>query len=424
MGSDRIIETYIQRLRNWEAPMTADRLNALAEEVGLAPDDMAAVQQKAQDHLERGQGYLEFGRLDDAINELTQATSLDPLNFESLQSLTYAYDQRYGRHKKAADKKQAIALAKRCSEIRPDEPAMLISALEHDVNNRQRFLWLGLAILLVVIGFRPVMEILSTRSRVEQLTQDTALNSEPTAELSESQATESVISAEIDIPIKFEDADLTLDPRLSRLDNYEESSYYTMQGVLLNNGDQELDTLTLQVDYLDNNGVVLSTDSKEAIADNDAIVRPGDYHAFELIHKTIPDLAEVRLSVSAIESEPAPKTYTEDAPIKHAWSIKQPAKITFKLANRTENLATYDEVDKAFFNAEWAITNTGDTPIRKLKLKANFYNQKGQLLQTEDILPVYGSDAPMLPGETRPIQVNESIAKDYARYEVTVLEAE
>ena len=77
MGRDRVIETYIQRLLDWEAPITADSLNALAAEVGLGPDDIAAVKQKAQDHLERGRNYLDFNCPDEAIEELTQASALE-----------------------------------------------------------------------------------------------------------------------------------------------------------------------------------------------------------------------------------------------------------------------------------------------------------------------------------------------------------
>ncbi|MBE9070999.1 hypothetical protein IQ260_30645, partial [Leptolyngbya cf. ectocarpi LEGE 11479] len=299
MGRDLIIEQYIQRLLDWEEPVTAKTLSALAEEAGLGPDELAAVQKKAQDHLERGRNYLDFDRLDDAIDELTQATTLDPLNFESLQSLTYAYDQRYGKQKDPADKDQAIALAKRCLELKPsDEDAViLISSLEQDVNGRHRLLWLGLAVIVIAIGFKPVMDIITTRSEVVQLTE--AIDPEAPAEPASPDSPESLTAA--DIPIQFEQPGLTLDPRQSRLDNYEDASYYTLQAVLLNTSNQEIDALQLQIEYLNDAGDAIATDSKDAIADNNAIVRPGDHHAFDLIHKTTPDLASIRLSVTTLD---------------------------------------------------------------------------------------------------------------------------
>lgn len=422
MGRDRIIEQYIQRLLEWEDPVTAETLSALAAEAGLGPEELAAVQKKAQEHLERGRNYLDFDRLDDAIDELTQATTLDPLNFESLQSLTYAYDQRYGKQKHPADKEQAIALAKRCLELKPsDEDAViLISSLEQDVNGRHRLLWLGLAIGVIAIGFKPVMDIITTRSEVAQLTQ--AIDPEAPAAVPAPTNSAADTSA-ADIPIQFEQPGLTLDPRQSRLDNYEDASYYTLQAVLLNTSDQEIDALQLQIEYLDDAGNAIATDSKDAIADNNATVRPGDHHAFDLIQKTTPDLASIRLSVTTLDQVPAPETYAAATPIPYTWDIKQPAQLSFDLTARRESLDIYNLTDSAYFDANWAVTNTSDTAIRQLKLQANFYDSQNKLILSEDILAIYGSDAPLLPNETRPIRVIKSIDKDYTRYDVKVVEA-
>ncbi|MEM7067072.1 MAG: FxLYD domain-containing protein [Cyanobacteria bacterium P01_B01_bin.77] len=420
MGRDLIIEQYIQRLLDWEEPVTAETLTALAQEAGLGPDELAAVQKKAQDHLERGRNYLDFDCLDDAIDELTQATTLDPLNFEGLQSLTYAYDQRYGKQKDPADKAQAIVLAKRCLELKPsDEDAViLISSLEQEVADRQRLLWLGLAVLVIAIGFKPVMDIITTRSEVAQLT--AAIAPESSTEPAPIESSEGITAT---IPIQFEQPDLTLDPRQSRLDNYEDASYYTLQAVLLNTSDQEIDALQLQIEYLDDAGNAIATDSKDAIADNNATVRPGDHHAFDLIHKTTPDLASIRLSVTTLDQVPAPETYATAPTIPYTWGITQPGQLSFDLTARRESLDVYDLTDSAYFDADWAVTNTSDTAIRQLKLQANFYDAQNKLILSEDILAVYGSDAPMLPDETRPIRVIKSIDKDYTRYDVKVVEA-
>ena len=433
MGRDLIIETYIQRLLEWKEPITADSLKTLAQEVGLGSDDMAAVEQKAQDHLERGQNYLDFDCLDEAIDELTQATTLAPLDFDSLQTLAYAYDQRYGKQKKADDKKQAVALAKRCLEIRPnDEDAViLISALEHEANGRQRLIWLSLAALLAVVAFRPLMNIITTRSSVEQLSQEALLDADsipPATELSSSEtdSAEPAIVPASDIPVTFdfEQAGVTVEPRQSRLDNYKDSSYYTLQAVMHNNSQQEIDALQLQVEYLDSDGEILETDSKEAIAEEHATVRPGDHHAFDLIHKTTPELAAVRLNVITFDQLPAPDVYARETPISYTWAAGKVEQPTFALASRTEQVNSYEITDSAYFDAQWTVTNTGDSVIRQLKLQANFYNLAGKLILSEDVLAVYGSDAPMLPGEVRPLRVITSIDKDYGRYEVVVLEVE
>lgn len=431
MGRDLIIEDYLQRLLNWEEPVTAETLTALAAEVGLGPDDVAAIKQHAQGHLERGRSYLEFNCFDEAIEELTQATSLDPLNFEILQTLTYAYDQRYGKEKNLADKKQAIALAKRCLELNPNDAGsvILISSRDEEANKSQLGVGLVLGAFVMLAGIWPVMNFFSTQSEVKELTQDVS-QSEPLPTATESQsalgspAVAASTPAGVDIPITLDVEGLTLEPRQSRLDNYDESSYYSLQGVLLNTSTQEIDALWLQIEYLDKDGTVIETESKEAITSSDAIVRPGDHHAFDLIYKTTPDLSSVRLSVTTIDQVPAPTAYAQAPKVNHTWADKQPPQLDFDLTSRGESFDVYDIGDSAYFKAEWAVKNTGDSAIRQLKFQVDFYNRQNQLILSKDVLAVYGSDAPMLQDEMRPLKVITSIDKDYGRYEVTVAEAE
>ncbi|MEM9807622.1 MAG: hypothetical protein AAF959_20350 [Cyanobacteria bacterium P01_D01_bin.56] len=433
MGRDQIIEDYIQRLLHWEEPVTAETLTTLAQEAGLGPDDMAAVKQKAQDHLDRGRNYLDYDCLDEAIDELTQATYLDPLNFESVRDLAYAYDQRYGKHKKEPDKRQAIALAKRCLELNPKdaEPVILISSLEQGVNHRQRYLWLGAALVVLAIGIKPAIDFFSERSRVQQLSQEALIDEANTLDAPVSEEgtdidanDASVAAADIPITLTQAEVNLSLEPRQSRLDNYAETSYYTLRAVLLNTGNQEIEALKLNIDYLDQDGNILKTGSKDAIADNDAIVRPGDSHAFDLLEEITPDLASVSLNVLTVDQVPAPGTYAQGTPVPYTWGGQQPAQLNFDLRARKENINSYNVTDSTYFDAEWTVKNTGDTALRQLKLQVNFYSNSGKIILSEDVLAVYGSDAPMLPNEVRPIRVIESIDKDYARYEVKVLEAE
>ncbi|MBE9071000.1 hypothetical protein IQ260_30650, partial [Leptolyngbya cf. ectocarpi LEGE 11479] len=91
---------------------------------------------------------------------------------------------------------------------------------------------------------------------------------------------------------------------------------------------------------------------------------------------------------------------------------------------RQANAARKQQTNSYEFNAEWVLINTSDYPLRELKFKADFYDANDRRLQSEDVIAISKNDAPLLPGETRPFRVIESIAKGYARYKVTVLEAE
>ena len=215
---------------------------------------------------------------------------------------------------------------------------------------------------------------------------------------------------------------MEIDPRLSRLNNYTDSSFYTLNGVLLNNGDQELATLRLKVDYLDAQGNILAAESTEALADNEAELRPGDTHAVNLLKKINPDLTQVRLSVVTRDQIPAASTYGLNPVVNYTWGFTQPLNLDFSIVARTDQFKNYSST--AYHDAVFAITNTGEVAIKKLKLQIDFYDAQDHIIGSEDILVVYGKDAPMLPGEIRPKRSIHQAPKSYNSYRLTVLEAE
>lgn len=368
MSRDRTLETYVERLLAWEEPITAKKLEALAAEVGLSQEDLAAVRKQAQDHLSRGKNYVEFDCLEEAIEELTQAASLDPLNPEILQTLAAAYKGRYQKSKKSADKTAAITTAKRCLEVDPDDAiaAQLIASLETARKFPFKRMTGGLTTLLLVAGVfgsKPTIKLLFNGGQmdpphkvnveldipVRELDLDSIYSDTPTTATETTTAADNTVtqpsaagsqSPEIDIPIVFEQPGLTIEPRLSRLSNYEDSSFYKLQGVLLNSSDQEIDSLRLQVDYLDQDGNVLLSNSTMALDTHEGTMRPGDRHAFDLIQQISPEFAQLKLNVSTIDQLPAPDNYPAAPTIDYTWAQKN-SSLKFELTSRQENFSTY-----------------------------------------------------------------------------------
>lgn len=450
MSCDRTIETYIERLLAWKEPITAQTLDQLATEIGLSPDDMAAIHKQAQDHLSRGKNYIDFDCFDEAIEELTQAASLDPLNLEILQTLAAAHEGRYQKNKKTADKTAAIQTAKRCLDVAPDDvtATKLIASLDTPKKSPFKSVLGGVGTLLLVVGVygsKPIIKMLFSSNssptidieldiperdlNLDDILPDSAASSAP-------QATETTTDTpgggnnaienppEVDIPVIFEQPGLTIEPRLSRLSNYDDSSFYKLQGVLVNESDQEIDSLRLQVDYLDNAGNVLLSDSTMALDTHEGMMRPGDHHAFDLIKQINPTFTQLRLSVTTVDQLPAPASYPAAQSLDYIWpSAKQSPGIKFELTRRRENFSTY-AADNGYFEADWGITNTGDQAIRGLKLAVTFYSENNRTLGVNEVYVVSSSDTALLPGEVRPIHVIEQLADTYKRYEINVVEAE
>ncbi len=492
MGRDRIIEAYIQRLLTWEKPLTSATLTVIAEEVGITGNELDAIRSQADSHLTRGRAYMEFGCLDDAIKELNQSVSLDPLNLDGLHTLANAYSQRHNRTNDKADRQKALLVAKRCVELKPDdkEALVLISFLEHTpVKSKQvSAKWTRQKLTILAGGFATVGLGIMGLSRLPIFSQPPApLGPAPGTivpgsviyESKDDAKAEDVdtdpvtidLAADVDIPVIFDYPGLVMEARLSELGDYNDELYYQLQGVLINASDQEFRNLVLNVEFLDRNDVAISTTEKDAISEQDAIIRPGDNHTFNLLQKITPELATVRLSVASLQQIPARKTYVPPTPINYSWQDLEPENISFELASRSElfgvsgvELTAPDKIksgnsqpdnsddnqaaesgndnqdsensessnesnseprpEPVTFNSEWVIINTHDFPISKLKLKVDFYSTNDRLLQSEDVFAIHNNDAPLLSGETRPFRVIQPIVKGYERYKVTVVEAE
>lgn len=119
------------------------------------------------------------------------------------------------------------------------------------------------------------------------------------------------------IPVTFRHPGLFMEPRLSRLGEYDGADYYKFHGVLINDSGQEVRKLDLKVELLDGDGEAIATINQAAVSNNS--IGPGGTHPFELFHKITPDLIRVRVSVIDIEQVVGNKPY--EPPIPRDFSL-------------------------------------------------------------------------------------------------------
>lgn len=481
MDRDRVIEAYLQRQLTWKKPLESDTLAAISKEVGISPAEMHAVKRQAKAHFTRGRKYLEAEELDNAVEELTQAMSLDPLNLEILHGLANAYNLRHNRQADMADRQKALLVAKRCVELKPSdkEAKVLISFLEHTTENTEKKLsvWTQQKAAVLAAGAATVGIGIMGLSRLPVFSKPPAPlgpapgtivpgsaiyesnDPLPSSATAVTPPAEVDIAADVDIPVIFDHPGIVLEARLSQLGDYQDEIYYQLHGVIINASNQELRKLDLEVEFLDGSGSAIATANKAAIDVSDAVIRPGDTHAFNLIQKVDDSLAKVQLDVMTLQQAPARSTYVPPTPINYSWETPESDTISFELASRSEELggnstpqptpenppipsgddsdssaaeavpSSNAEPDKTTnkrqlgFNAEWVIINTSDYPIRELKLKTDFYDANNRRIQSEEVAVISKNDALLLPEETRPFRVIQSVAGGYERYKVSVLEA-
>ncbi len=420
--------------------MTQYDLDAIALELGLTEADLARAQETAAGHAAKGQRYSQYEQWDEAVEAWEQAVALGPLQYDYLYALAEALSHRYQAEGNRADQQRAIALARQCVQLRPNDLKILkiagqsLPSPRHFTglggSRRRLTLGLGLALGIGVIGLDMAGIInLSEESRpsqpepavvsTERLEPETPSAGTPVADFGDSSAYN---QAEVDIPVQFDDDTLRIDARLSRLSNYEARSFYKLQGVLVNQGQTELVSLNLKVTYLNASGEVILEENSAALRDSDAPLRPGDTHPIALIEEISPDLAAIQITMTTRDQLPAPATYDSAPTIDYDWDLIPPANMDVEIAARKDQFDEYP--GSAYHDAVYAFTNTGEVAIQQMKLRMAFFNDRGTPIGDNDVLVVYGDDAPLLPGETRPIRTIQSLPKDYVRYTMTVVEAE
>ncbi|MEO1591104.1 MAG: hypothetical protein AAFU71_07410, partial [Cyanobacteria bacterium J06632_22] len=341
-----------------------------------------------------------------------------------------ALSGRYQDQGDEAVRQRAMALARQCAKLRPNDLKVLtiagqsLPSPKHSFAFRGKTLVLGVAVGAGMVGLGLLGAINLPRQSEspgpetsEAIPLETSAAT-PVADFGDSASTQ----AEVDIPLQFEDGTLVIDPRLSRLSNYEERSFYKLQGVLLNQGQTELVSLNLKVEYLDASGGVILEESSAVLRDSDAPLRPGDTYPVYLIEEMNPNLAAIRLTVTTRDQLPAPASYEASPKVDYDWDLIPPSNMDLEMTARRDQFDQYSS--SAYHDAVYAFTNTGEVAIQQLKLHMKFFNDRDTPIGENDVLVVYGDDAPILPGETRPVRTIQSLPKDYARYTVTVVEAE
>ncbi len=364
MGRASIIEAYIKRLLELKQPLTESILKAIAEEVGITEGELDAIDLQVQVHLNRGYNYIEFDNLDKAISELTRAKALNPVNLEVLNALANAYNLRYRQDISQDDRQQALNLAKRCLELKPDdqEALHLVRVLE-DFVGLQNLSLQAKPNIFILIGFLENClspELITQRTKtkialvllflqqpisfptavrwtirqlvlvggsvaavgltvvgVNRLPMFSSLDVPPDSVLAEGEKAPAFDPGP-NVPVLFKHPGLLIEPRFSRLGEYDGEPYYKLHGIVINDSGQEVRKLNLKVELLDGDGDAISTINQITVTGNDAIIRPGDTRAFRLFHKITPALIRVRVSVIDIEqvvgnetnAVPAPKRYS------------------------------------------------------------------------------------------------------------------
>ncbi|NBC16343.1 MAG: hypothetical protein GVY18_03395 [Bacteroidetes bacterium] len=131
-----ILQDYISRLLELQDErgtfLEEDDLKTTAQDLGLTEEEMQKVEAAVEAHEKRGANFAKYNRWDDAIDEYRQAVALAPFDKELALGLARAYQGRWQKLGRAADREEAARYARRAIDLDADyaEPFRLLEELD------------------------------------------------------------------------------------------------------------------------------------------------------------------------------------------------------------------------------------------------------------------------------------------------------
>lgn len=437
---DRVIKLQEERSQR----LSEAELESIALDLGLSPEEVA---REVDAHLQRGRGYMTQRMWDDAIKELREAEALAPGNVEILVTLARAHAERWRATDFPDDKEIARKLAREALDIEPGHgPAFeLLGLLEHGSAARQSIppssrspsamgrtllTVIGIGVLvLIATGGAVGYLVLGTRDASQPVTVKEVIvpNSPATepAELPADDDSEDGTPGSTDLEVELAgDAakDVEFDVRRSRLDVYEDSSFYGLKAVMKNVSDRELTTVDAALELYGDDGEVLFRDDPSLLWDHQPKLRPGDVTPINLTQRASAKVRGVRLIVKRTEGSPAASVYPAAKPVDVIKGATFADHLKLEVRERSATFAPNGSPE-AYFRATFELENLGETAIDELKLQLDLY-AGDELLETKTGIVTYSMTPAIHPGETWLESFIAKVPERYDRYELTITRME
>jgi hypothetical protein len=418
MDQDDPLRAYIERMLalREDADVTPEALRAVARELGLSDADLAVAERRAAEHRARGRGFLDHGLLDDAVRELTEAAALSPADPQTALDLARAHAARWRDAGDEADRRAADRLARRCLALDPaNEGAFgVLRALK---SRRGRWPWLAVAALVVIGG---VVALL--RAPAPRPASTAGAPATPATAAAPATPATAAAPAHGPLPVTLEgDRELVWMPGESRLDVYGAEAFYTVEGLLRNDGQRVLHHFQVKVEPLDAAGHALGTETVDLPGLLETDLRPRDTSSLFVTRTADARTAAVRLHVENVEAVER-TAWPPSRPLKFAWSVPQPKGVDLVVRERqTENVP--DTLQGGYYHeVVLEVTNPNQAPIRRLELRLRRLDAAGRTVHDGAGVTVANRQlsAPLHPGETRLVRDTEHVDVPVDRYELTV----
>jgi hypothetical protein len=445
---DDMIRSYVSRVmevrERREGAMRAEDLRAIARDIGLSEEDLAAAEQEALDHIARGRQFLQHGRPDDAIAALSKAVALAPDQLDARIDLAQALRDRFRRTGRDEDRAASISQARACIDQDPscqraylllnelDQPAVGAGSSGAGVGALIAAA-LGAVILLggvAAVGFLTFASSSSSPMPPEVITYEPASSAEPAEPPVEPPAVTTAQPAsapQLPLEVKLPaNSGLTATVISSQYDYYEynKTGYYKGVVELRNDLKEKAFTeLPGTLRLLGGDGANLAADS------NDQLSMAGNNHMMPGDTLSISLFEELKVAPERVVFEvAAPKTtlakLRSSPPTQLSWDVETPFKERVTMSTRRFAFNRYNNAAKGYASLALELRVSGDTPVKEGKLRIELLNARGELITHKPLYLPGLSGGPIRPDTVRLISGTWESEVDVASVRVVVEEIE
>jgi hypothetical protein len=438
---DDMIRSYVSRVmevrERREDAMSAEELRAIARDIGLSDEDLAAAERESVDHAQRGRQFLQHDRLNDGIDALQKSLALAPAEITVRLDLARALRDRYRASHNPQDRTQAAAHARRCIEQDPAcQPAYpLLNELDAPPPSSNKAIPLVLFAVfgaVSVLGLAALAALFFAVERspapgpIPQPADPEVVAREPVVATPLKPASPSADAITIPMEIKLPQG-ATLDAQLlgSRHDYYDfsKTGYYKFNLALKNtSSDKQISAIDGTLTLLDASGKHMLADSHAPLSESmGTALLPGDTLSLSRTKELKQTPARAVFEIKTVKTTLAPPDMRfEAAPM--TWDTRSAFEQRLTINERSSGFKRYNTNDKGYFTLLIEARLSGDTPIEQIKWRLETFDAAGKLLaQTNLYFPGIG-DGALLPDTVRAHKHVMSSEQDVASYKLVVEE--
>lgn len=412
---DDVVARYAARLLQLKAERDAidddALLAAVAKDLGMSDADMAAVHAAVNAHVDRGNGYVAHGRVDDAVAEFDAAAALAPRDTAVLHALASALQRRNAD----GDAHRARTLSKRVLAIDPKhQPSFqLLNLLDKKKSWGPAVVVLGLA--AAAVPFLVVAAVIVDRDQIPAMKMREKKPAQADVDAGAAPAVDD--TGKFDLPLTLDNADgLVLDVRSSVLSRYDDSAFYDVRVVVTSQRSVLLKELDWRFDLKDASGVVVATAKQSAPSAYEASLRKGDAVAFAHLIPTPKSAVSATLTLTRAAQEPSSSTFPPSPSVPLHGAL--PNGLSVVVRERAATLSPENLGMGPFYEATWEVENTGPSSIEDLKLRLRAYDKDGNELEVKSLMgdgsfyvTSSASMAAIRPGEVRLVRITKQVPK-------------